>query len=471
MKRKIQAILPAIVLCLFAGGASAQDAVVRITGGASSLRLYNDKTGNATKIFAPKADDGGLTITIPQADLRPMMYILTGERSAWFSPVAGETVTIDMSGDEWKYGGPRSELNTFLDRWTQTFYMGRPNELAFSYHMHKRPAGERFRTHADPRTYFEAGYREWMLEQRTKTTDGFARLTVGEPALMDGIGKTLDYMWIDMWLMNYMINKAVVGAPPADAVLTISFDDPFLLEYPGVDNLMRYYFTMQDDAGTINPNWAEDLATKASMIEDPAVREHYVLSELDILINRGKYLYGTDRVLASVADMVYSERGRARYEAMSKAYANMSEGTGDGSHIYPFDFEGPDGERVKIGDFAGKYLYIDIWATWCGPCKAEIPYLKKLEEQMEGKNIEFLSISVDKKGDRDKWLAMIEDMGLGGHHAISPNTTNHEFFLFYGVTGIPRFMLVGPDGTLLMSRARRPSEPILLKQLEELVGE
>ena len=55
-----------------------------------------------------------------------------------------------------------------------------------------------------------------------------------------------------------------------------------------------------------------------------------------------------------------------------------------------FEYVSIDDKKVKLSDFKGKYVYIDVWATWCGPCRAEIPHLKKLEEHFHGKNIEFV---------------------------------------------------------------------------------
>ena len=51
-----------------------------------------------------------------------------------------------------------------------------------------------------------------------------------------------------------------------------------------------------------------------------------------------------------------------------------------------------DSNETKLEDLRGKYVYIDVWATWCGPCRGEIPYLQKVEEKYKGKNIEFVSI-------------------------------------------------------------------------------
>jgi len=73
----------------------------------------------------------------------------------------------------------------------------------------------------------------------------------------------------------------------------------------------------------------------------------------------------------------------------------------------PFDYLNFKGGNTKLSDFNGKYVYIDVWATWCGPCIAEIPFLKKVEEKYEGKNIAFVSISVDVQKDFEKWKNLL----------------------------------------------------------------
>jgi thiol-disulfide isomerase/thioredoxin len=62
-----------------------------------------------------------------------------------------------------------------------------------------------------------------------------------------------------------------------------------------------------------------------------------------------------------------------------------------------FNFENHKGGTTKLSDIKGKYVYIDIWATWCAPCRQEIPYLQKIEKKYEDKRIAFVSISIDQK--------------------------------------------------------------------------
>jgi thiol-disulfide isomerase/thioredoxin len=135
-----------------------------------------------------------------------------------------------------------------------------------------------------------------------------------------------------------------------------------------------------------------------------------------------------------------------------------------------FDYENHKGGKTKLSDLKGKYVYIDLWATWCGPCRGEIPYLQKVEEKYHGKNIEFVSISVDVAKDHDKWQKFVTEKQLGGIQLISDNEWKSAFVTSYNVTGIPRFILIDPKGNIVDSNAARPSAPELQTQLDSLLN-
>ncbi len=134
-----------------------------------------------------------------------------------------------------------------------------------------------------------------------------------------------------------------------------------------------------------------------------------------------------------------------------------------------FDYENHKGGKTKLEDLRGKYVYIDVWATWCGPCIAEIPHLKKVEEKYHGKNIEFVSISVDTEKDYEKWKKMVVSKELGGIQLFADKNWTSDFIKAYGINAIPRFILIGPDGKVIKADAPRPSSSLLVELLDSLV--
>jgi thiol-disulfide isomerase/thioredoxin len=134
-----------------------------------------------------------------------------------------------------------------------------------------------------------------------------------------------------------------------------------------------------------------------------------------------------------------------------------------------FVYENHKGGKTSLESMKGKYVYIDVWATWCGPCRAEIPFLKELEKSYHGKNIEFVSVSVDVEKDYEKWKTFVTEKALGGTQLYADKNWNSDFIKAFGINSIPRFILIDPKGVVIDADAARPSNPKLKTQLDGLV--
>ncbi len=129
------------------------------------------------------------------------------------------------------------------------------------------------------------------------------------------------------------------------------------------------------------------------------------------------------------------------------------------------NYENFKGGTTSLDDLKGNYVYIDVWATWCGPCKRQIPSLQAIEKEYHGKKIKFVSLSVDnvngKRGSHEKWKKMVADKNLGGIQLFAPKDWSSDFVKAYGINGIPRFILIDPNGNIVSADAPRPSDPAL----------
>ncbi len=123
-----------------------------------------------------------------------------------------------------------------------------------------------------------------------------------------------------------------------------------------------------------------------------------------------------------------------------------------------------DGKAYTLADFKGKYVYIDIWATWCGPCKREIPYLVELEESFHGKDIHFVSLSCD--SNTKAWEERVKD-GMKGIQLLLDSQST--FMKDYMIAGIPRFILLDKEGKIISTDMTRPSDPKTAEKLSELL--
>ena len=138
----------------------------------------------------------------------------------------------------------------------------------------------------------------------------------------------------------------------------------------------------------------------------------------------------------------------------------------EGDQAPTFKYLDINGKEVSLSDLKGKYVYIDVWATWCGPCQYELPHLKELEKKMHGKKIVFVSISCDK--DKAAWEKMVKEQGLGGVQLH--NGGDREFMTAFAIRGIPRFILLDKEGKIVNPNMTRPSNPETEKTLKALKG-
>lgn len=131
-------------------------------------------------------------------------------------------------------------------------------------------------------------------------------------------------------------------------------------------------------------------------------------------------------------------------------------------------FKGVDvnGKEMTLRDFRGKYIYIDMWATWCGPCQKELPFLKKLEEKFKGRNIVFVGLSIDQ--DKAKWAARVKSGALSGTQLHIGKGS--KFQSDYRISGIPRFILLDPNGRIVNPDMTRPSSEDTEKILNSQPG-
>jgi thiol-disulfide isomerase/thioredoxin len=127
------------------------------------------------------------------------------------------------------------------------------------------------------------------------------------------------------------------------------------------------------------------------------------------------------------------------------------------------------GGKMSMDDLKGKYIYFDIWATWCGPCIREIPYLKETEEKYSESNIQFVSVSIDAIKDFEKWKEFIVDKELGGIQLYADGDWKSSIITDYAIEGIPRFILVDPEGNIVSADAPRPSDSKLTEMLDGLL--
>ncbi|MEM6806193.1 MAG: TlpA disulfide reductase family protein [Bacteroidota bacterium] len=234
------------------------------------------------------------------------------------------------------------------------------------------------------------------------------------------------------------------------------YDDPLLLVFEegrtmgGNLNGKNLNFEDMEGAGAFfNALYAET----DKDFQDPDLRSYFKSQALEQQINFGSGLDGADELIASFKTDVKNPYLLQKLEAVVKPWENIRKG------MDAPDFSGVtrDGKMVKLSDLKGKSVYVDVWATWCGPCIQEIPSLKQLEKDMHGRDVEFVSISIDEQDSKQKWMDFVKKESLGGTQIMAENAWKSEVATSYNIQGIPRFLFIDSEGKIISANAPRPS--------------
>ncbi len=120
-----------------------------------------------------------------------------------------------------------------------------------------------------------------------------------------------------------------------------------------------------------------------------------------------------------------------------------------------------------LAQYKGKVVYIDVWASWCGPCKREMPYSIQLQEKLKGEDVVFLFVAVNDKP--ENWKAAVKQLGITGEHYFGDQNFSAAFMKKFEIRGIPRYLIADKTGAIVNTNAPRPSHEGVADTLKELL--
>jgi peroxiredoxin len=240
----------------------------------------------------------------------------------------------------------------------------------------------------------------------------------------------------------------------------VDFSDQSYNELPLVFD--AYYDYASSLSGVNVPQSALDqfLTRSLALVAQPSGAHEYALSGVIRALDRNK-----NSLYAKYAGLFTKNYGKAypnlaaQLDKRIKIQTQFSEG-----RVAPdFTQLTPEGEEFSLSDLRGKYVLIDFWASWCGPCRRENPNVVRLYNQYKDKGFDILGVSLDR--DKGRWLAAIEKDQLTWNHISDLKGWSNAVAKQYSITSIPRTILIDPEGKIVAKDLRGASLEAKLQEL------
>lgn len=167
--------------------------------------------------------------------------------------------------------------------------------------------------------------------------------------------------------------------------------------------------------------------------------------------------------LDSLATKYEEQLPESSYTAELRATAEQFKKLSIGAVAPEINLPTPEGTNLSLSSFKGKYVLVDFWAAWCGPCRRENPNVVRMYNEYHDKGFEILSVSLDRS--KDKWLQAIQQDGLTWNHVSDLKYFNSQAAQDYQISAIPATYLIGPEGKIVAKNLRGSSLEAKLKEI------
>jgi len=265
------------------------------------------------------------------------------------------------------------------------------------------------------------------------------------------------------WFKIYHPNETLEFPKSVDAIRNaVSYNDSTLLSYAVYrDNIADYY---QQKYKLSRFNDTAYFSKLVTVMPAGAVRDYLIYNKLKEAIGRIRDTARREMLIANFVPMISQPKVQRQILAQHFLLKSLSRG----KPAPDFMTTGLNKDSFSLKDFQGRFVVIDVWATWCGPCRVQSPSFERLAEQYTSQSVVFVALSIDE----NKW-AWQNDANEKSLRVMQLYVNDKDIFgKAYGIEYIPRYILLGPDGRIINAQMPEPGnqtfEEILRKEIPGL---
>lgn len=226
---------------------------------------------------------------------------------------------------------------------------------------------------------------------------------------------------------------------------------------------MRLRWEMGMVPGTWNGRQLDYLNIIKKFITNQEVRNKVTTAYVESYFSSG----GNERIKEVFAFYTELCNDRADIERLTPRYEELTV-LSAGSPAPDFEMADPQGKTFRLSDFKGKFVMIDVWATWCGPCKMQTPYFERQHELFASDpRICFIAISLDEN--KEAWKKMLENEKPKLKQFVVEKGIKSDLCTRYFISAIPRFLLIDPQGRIVSVDVMRPADDKFTEYIRECV--